>query len=86
MKLYIDAFNISFPMVEIQFKNEYIKREPWFTQGLIKSAKTKAKLFSKKMSKPSEHNLNSYREFNILHKQLQKQFIMIIFWKKIRII
>ncbi len=42
MKLYIDPFNISFPMVEIQFKNEYIKREPLFTQGLIKSTKTKS--------------------------------------------
>ncbi len=73
MNLYGDAFNTSFPIIETPNKPAYLKREPWFTTGLIESSKTKAKLFSKKLSIPSEHNIKKYKEFNILHKRLQRR-------------
>ena len=73
MILYINAFNISFPAVEVTSKNKHLKREPWITLGLIKSSKTKAKLFAKKLSTPSDHNVKTYREFNIIHKRLQRR-------------
>jgi len=59
MILYINAFNISFPAVEVTSKNKHLKREPWITLGLIKSSKTKAKLFAKKLSTPSDHNVKN---------------------------
>ncbi len=55
MNIYVEAFNTSFPIIEIPSKTAYLKREPWFTSGLIESSKTKAKLFSKKLTRPSEH-------------------------------
>ncbi len=70
MNLYIDAFNTSFPIIEIPCKTAYLKREPWCTSGLIELSKTKAKLLSKKLTLPSEHNINKYKEVNILHKRL----------------
>ncbi len=73
MNLYVDAFNTSFPIIEIRYKTAYLKREPWFTSGLIELSKTKAKLFSKKLTLPSEHNIKKYKEFNILHKRLQRR-------------
>jgi len=73
MNLYSDAFNTSFPIVDIKTKNKHMKREPWFTSGLLESSKTKAKLFSKKLSKPSEYNINKYKEFNILYKRIQRR-------------
>ena len=73
MNLYINVFNESFPIVEIQPKNKHLKNEPWFTSGLRQSSKTKAKLFSKKLSSPSKYNIQNYREYNILYKKLQRR-------------
>ena len=73
MKLYIDAFNISFPMVETRPKNKHMKQQPWITTGLIESSKTKAKLFSRKLSTPSDHNIKAYKDFNIIHKRLTRR-------------
>jgi len=49
------------------------KNERWFTPGLRESSKTKAKLFQKKLSTPSKHNITKYKEFNIMHKKLQRR-------------
>ena len=70
--LYLNAFNESFPIVEMSSKTKQ-KNEPWYTPGLRESSKTKAKLFQKKLSTPSTHNIKRYKEFNILHKKLQRR-------------
>ena len=41
-----------------------MKREPWFTAGLLTSSRTKAKLFTKKLKKPTNENIQKYRNFN----------------------
>ena len=60
--LYLNSFNESFPIVEISSKIKRQKNEPWFTPGLRESSKTKAKLFQKKLSTPSKHNIIKYKE------------------------
>ena len=47
-KLYHTAFEHSFPLRTIGAKSKNIKREPWFTNGLLTSSKKRAKLLTKK--------------------------------------
>jgi hypothetical protein len=52
--VYLNAFNESFPLVEISSNIKQQKNEPWYIPGLRVSSKTKAKLFMKKY----QHLLN----------------------------
>jgi len=51
IQLYSTIFNKSFPLRNSTSSN-FMKREPWFTTGLLTSSRTKAKLFTKKLKNP----------------------------------
>ena len=50
-----------------------MKREPWFTIGLLTSSRTKAKLFTKKLRKPTEENIQKYKHFNNTFNTLKRK-------------
>ena len=67
--IYTLAFDKACPIKYTRIKSKLIKREPWITQGLLTSIIHKSKLFRKKMTKPTEHNINYYRIYcNIFNK------------------
>ena len=62
MELYLDYFNESFPLCEFKPNSNNLKREPWFNDDLLVSAKLKNKLYSKKLKKPTEPNIERYKD------------------------
>ena len=49
MKIYSNEFDTSFPLKTVTPKQKLIKREPWFTHGLLTSSLNKNKLYHKKL-------------------------------------
>ena len=71
MKLYCDAFEVSFPLRGVKKKRQYIKREPCVTPALLVSSRKNAKLYVKKMRNPTDHNKTLFREYNNLFNRLK---------------
>ena len=72
MKLYSNLFNNSFPLRDAKL-SKTIKREPWFTIGLLNSSRQKAKLFTRKMNKPTNENIAKYKNYNAIYNQLKRK-------------
>ena len=72
MSLYRIAFERAFPLRTIKQNKKYIKREPWVTSGLLASSRNKAKLFSKKLHRPTEHNINVFKDYNKVYNKLKR--------------
>lgn len=75
---YCTSFENTCPIKTIKLTQKYIKRDPWITSGIIKSAKTKAKLFKNKLRTPTEININKYktylRTFNVIKRAAKKLY------------
>lgn len=69
---YLTAFDQSFPLCERKVVTKYVKREPWFTSGLLTSSINKSKLFSLKLREPTEVNIIKYKCFNNLYNKLKR--------------
>lgn len=63
MNIYIDLHNTAIPLLTSKSKNKYCKKDPWMTNGLIKSSKTKIKLHHKKLKKPTGENQLHYKTY-----------------------
>ena len=70
LTVYEELYNIAFPATNKKINRKLVKREPWITKGLIKSSKTKSKLFLKKLKNPSDHNVLKYETYNKLYNKL----------------
>ncbi len=79
LKLYTSSFEKSFPLHEINTKSRFIKREPWFTLGLVTSSIKRAKLFSKKIHDPSARNKEKYKHYNSLYNKLNRKMKVLYF-------
>ena len=73
MDIYQDAFNQSFPLRQCRKSAKSIKREPWFSAGLLQSSVRKNKLFKKKLNNPTPVNVESYKSYNLLYTKLCRQ-------------
>ena len=62
--------NIHFLLRTIGAKSKNIKREPCFTNGLLTSSKKRAKLLTKKISKPTELNIHNFKIYNNIYNKL----------------
>ena len=75
---YLKAYELAFPLKQINSKNRYVKREPWVTSGFIASTINKHKLYKKKMNNPTENNMNQYKTYletyNIVKRQLKSAY------------
>jgi len=67
------AFKTNFPLREHNPKSKYIKREPWYTTGLLTSSKQKSKLLTKKLCKPTEANVKEFKEYNNIYNKLKRR-------------
>jgi hypothetical protein len=50
-----------------------MKREPWITQGILKSSKTKAKLYRRKLNTPTTYNISNYKLFCKMFLRIKRQ-------------
>ena len=72
IKLYKHAFETCFPVRTCKINNKVFKREPWITTGILTSSKQKAKLFAKKLHKPTADNIAAYKEYNSMFNRLKR--------------
>ena len=60
------------PMKTIKFSNRKTPRKPWVTAGILKSIKTKDKMYKKYINKPISENNVKYTEYrNLLNNLLR---------------
>jgi hypothetical protein len=78
MSIYKTIFNETFPLLKTRFNKKYMKRDPWVSTGLLASARHKAKLFKKKLSKPTDENIKCYKNylnlFNKAKRELKRNY------------
>jgi hypothetical protein len=72
LSLYKTAFDDSLPLSTKPAKYRKIKREPWFSAGLLVSSRKRRKLFSKKLNKPTESNILAFKKYNNLFNKLKR--------------
>ena len=72
IKLYMISFVKSFPLRISKTNKRYIKKEPWMTSGLLTSSRTKARLFTKKINKPTPQNIDIYKTYNNTFSRLKR--------------
>ena len=73
---FFELFNASrdivFPEIKIKQKPRKLKHSPWMSNGLKISQKRKAKLFSKKVRKPSPENTELFKTYNRIYNKLRR--------------
>jgi len=69
---YLTAFDKSFPLREKKVTPKFIRREPWFTSGLLTSSINKSRLLSIKLHEPTQENIMKYKCFNNLYTKLTR--------------
>ena len=67
-----NATDVAFPEVEITPKSAKNVRSPWMSSGLLKSSRTKNKLFSKYKHKPTLVNSELFKVYNALFNKCRK--------------
>ena len=67
-----NAFNQACPVKSIKPPKKYIKREPWVTNGILTSSLTKSKLLKKKLKKPTEQNINTFKKYCMIFDKVKK--------------
>ena len=71
--LYKEAFEKAFPRKRIKVRKKFVKRDDWFTEGLLISSLTKQKLYKKKLHCPNDTNISKYKNYTTLHNKLKRQ-------------
>ena len=72
MYIYDNAFNTALPTKRIKLTRRYIKREPWMTQGLLNASVNTSKFLRTKIRKPTENNINKYKDFCKMFNKLKR--------------
>ena len=67
------AYNVAFPLIKRNGSNRNIKRERWISDGILQSAKTKTKLYRKKLNNPSVANIHNYKQYCITFRKIRRQ-------------
>jgi exonuclease III len=69
-KIFLDFFNLHFPLRKFRFNKNFNKKENWFTKGLLTSRRNKIKLCSLSIRDPSPANVNKYKTYRNLYNNL----------------
>ena len=67
-----ESRDICFPMTKIDQKPKKLKHSPWMSSGLKISQKRKAKLFNKKVKKPTLQNTELFKTYNTIYNKLRR--------------
>ena len=66
------ARDLAFPEIRVKSKLIKFKHNPWMSQGLKISKKQKDRLCAKKVKRPTEGNINSYKRFNKVYNKVRR--------------
>ncbi len=77
--IYLKLFEESFPLHDYNLGSNFVKREPWFTNGLLVFSKRKSEMFKKKLIDPSPVNINRYKLFNNIFNLLKRNMKTLYF-------
>ena len=72
-ELYSTATSLAFPKVTVKPKAMQFAPSPWMTAGLLKSCKSKQKLFNKKISKPTLINISKFKDYNAIYNLCRRK-------------
>ena len=72
MKISSIAYDKAFPKTKVSIKTKTLKH-PWITKGLLKSSKTKQRLYEKFLKKQTNENETTYKKFKNTFEKLKKQ-------------
>jgi len=67
MKQSQKAFEEALPLKAVKLNKKYIKREPWFTAGLLSSSRLSNKLY-----KPTENNIMLFKTYNTIFSKSKR--------------
>ena len=79
--LKITKFDKSFPLKITKSRSRFVKREPWYSTELLECSQTRMKLLKKKLTKPTEANINAFKAYNNMYNK-QKRTLKINYFKK----
>jgi hypothetical protein len=66
---FLSLYDIYFPLIEKKLNPNFSKIEPWFTQGLLISRKTKLKLSKTASHIPTDENISSFKIYRNLYNR-----------------
>ena len=66
------AVDVSFPEVTIKTRQKILTYSPWMTQALLKSTRTKQRLFSKKLRIPTDANKKGFTTYNQIFNKVRR--------------
>jgi len=66
---FLSLYDIYFPLIEKKLNPNFSKIEPWFTQGLLISRKTKLKLSKTASHIPTDENISSFKTYRNLYNR-----------------
>ena len=69
--IYINVYEIYFPLKKITVSRRDIKRKPWVTKGLLKSSLSKSKLLRMKLTNPCERTTRRHTDYCNLFNKLK---------------
>ena len=72
LNIYQTAFEQIFPPRQVNYSKRYIKKEPWFTKGLMVSSRTKNKLYKLKLKNPTDINIANYKNYCKAYNKLKR--------------
>ncbi len=73
LELYLEAFEMAFPLKSINVPKKFVKQSPWITKGLTLSAITKSELLKKKHKSPTIQNITKYTNYCTIYKSLLRR-------------
>ena len=81
IRIFMIAFDKSFPLKITKSRSRFVKREPWYSTELLECSQTRMKLLKKKLTKPTEANINAFKAYNNMYNK-QKRTLKINYFKR----
>ena len=72
MNTYKEYYDIAFPPKRFTHTNKHTKYDPWITEGIINSSKTKSKLLNKKLKYPIAFHIDKYKTYCKLFNKIKR--------------
>ncbi len=65
-------FEKAFPLQNKRLHPKYIKKEPWLTNGILKSTITKNEYYKTKLKTPTPENIEKYKTYNVILNKIKR--------------
>ncbi len=72
LKIYREIYDRAFPLKQLKYSRKLNKHDPWISEGIRKSSKTKHKLLVKKLTNPSNLNIDKYKAFSKIFTKVKR--------------